>query len=226
MSWKSCALFSVLHAVFITSCGQELPRSAAGGVKGVAVPALKWSKPQAIPICWIEEDRYEPELAAALRAVVEREYEGKTVIRFTGWKKCRSKTESVIRVRLTDEEEGSGISIVGDPGKFLLDPPDGDGDETMRIGVASWPRKKGEILFAFLHEIGHAVGLDHEHERSDRTKVCTLGDTPFDEISPDGADNRVYVGPYDPKSVMHYCARGSTLSKGDLEAIAFLYGKP
>ena len=97
------------------------------------------------------------------------------------------------------------------------------------------------------HEIGHAVGLMHEHQRKDRDHYISV---------PDGAlrlssyiASSVPSGPYDYASVMHYrnaitippgmllgpavggeppTAYGNLpgLSSGDIDGVARLYGKP
>ena len=72
-----------------------------------------------------------------------------------------------------------------------------------------------------LHEFGHAAGLAHEHQRKDST--CKIpNDGPEKGTTP--------LGKFDKDSVMNYCppAKGEffvKLSKGDIDAIAKLYGR-
>lgn len=97
------------------------------------------------------------------------------------------------------------------------------------------------------HEIGHAVGLWHEHQREDRDDYVTVLFENLD-LSRVGAYSAEHPaqGPYDYASVMHYHPksaawnRGDTLetvppgmsipsaglSAGDIDGVARLYGKP
>jgi hypothetical protein len=84
-------------------------------------------------------------------------------------------------------------------------------------GKQSVTLEPGFGVDTLIHELGHALGLQHEHQRPDRDSFVTVDEDKiqpgqghnFDKLSP--AD--VVVGPtYDLRSIMHY--RASTFGAG------------
>lgn len=89
------------------------------------------------------------------------------------------------------------------------------------------------------HEIGHAVGLDHEHQRADRDERLMVGRR---DLHGDGAEwvaaRRRPRNPYNYRSRMHYSMTSmetvppginllsAELSAGDIDGVARLYGRP
>ncbi len=108
--------------------------------------------------------------------------------------------------------------------------------------------------FQIQHETGHALGLLHEHQRSDQGNFVTTCSGNIDpifldqfSIDPNGTNH----GPYDFRSIMHYAEETATtapglktlkvepgferwqelmgtllLSPGDADTLSFLYGPP
>lgn len=76
------------------------------------------------------------------------------------------------------------------------------GQQQLNIGSASWNR--GTLV----HELGHALGLIHEHQRSDRNTYVTIGAAVASDgnftLIPTSTNN----GAYDFLSVMHYARDG------------------
>ena len=90
---------------------------------------------------------------------------------------------------------------------------------------------------ATIHEIGHAVGLMHEHQRLDRDRHVMVSDETLHGESWDTVAAYAPVGgSYDYASVMHYggietippgmLVSGAQLSTGDIDGVARLYGQP
>jgi hypothetical protein len=146
---------------------------------------------------------------------------------------------------IADERLSGGSSPVGRQGKR----------QYIRLGQSVTTPTVVASPGVVMHEIGHAIGLWHEHARMDRDRhVKILWDNidkdhrhNFERHVTDGID----FGPYDPNSIMHYghttfgkddgngnplptiesldpkiqVGRGSTLSRLDIEGINKLYPK-
>ena len=86
---------------------------------------------------------------------------------------------------------------------------------------------------AEIHEIGHAVGFHHEHQRVDQDEYIGVSNA---NMSYAGIAYSPIGGPYDYASTMHYVGfktippgmplPSSVLSAGDIDGVARLYGKP
>ena len=104
-----------------------------------------------------------------------------------------------------------------------------------------------DTLRALVHEIGHAIGLQHEHQRLDRDASMAVSKAAEAQRPQDFKvlDGEQMVGPYDLNSVMHYAWSTSTSqrpltkitplpppvwpnpsqpSAGDAEGVNFMYG--
>lgn len=114
----------------------------------------------------------------------------------------------------------------------------------------SQPVAIGPDLIVILHELGHAMGLLHEHQRPDRDAFIRINyenvSTGFYRNFDILQENTLAAGPYDYGSIMHYGPTAFTkngkptiepldtmallgnerYSKGDIQAINALYPDP
>ncbi len=163
-----------------------------------------------------------PEQADTIRAAIQ-EWNEKTVISL----QVREAQADYARFALTDSGNcRANVGMIGGEQGIYIPP-------------------RGCSVLALVHEIGHAVGLYHEHQRQDRDTHITVLEEELDQRS-----RRWYsaihpgVGPYDYASAMHYATTSgfsrngghyietippglhipsSGLSQGDIVSVARLY---
>jgi hypothetical protein len=177
------------------------------------------------------------ELFNDIKNHVTTDYSSKAGIGLIGWGSCttRDKSSRIIRVTFSRVHNWSGNQIGAGGGLSMVGASSyscGTGclGGTMRIdisrdgrypSVGSWARNFAttQTRATAVHEFGHALGLLHEHERTDAP-----GCRDFDDKVRDN-DWNAYVGRFDADSIMNYCHNSSlsTLSPGDVAGLKYLY---
>lgn len=235
---KTLFAFAALCLAFVNACSGVSPEVSES--KGLVLNGPRWPNPQAIPVCWTNGDAIAGEVKDMIRNLVQYEYHRKTSLRFVRFDNCRDEdyNKEVIRVLIDNKHDWDNNSVTA--GLSWLGPVSaGLGDyyhgtrATMVIEFGrsgNFPQNDlrnylvNSIKYISLHEFGHAVGLNHEHHRTDAPACGNESRLPPSE-------NWVYVGGYDHDSVMNYCKPGGrgadnpVLSAGDVAAVGFLYPK-
>ena len=79
------------------------------------------------------------------------------------------------------------------------------GAQEIRCAANATPRR-------IIHELGHAVGLEHEHQRLDRDAMVAVSQRAL-QLEPQNYERRdeaLLIGPYDFGSIMHYRTNDGT----------------
>lgn len=203
-----------------------------------------WKNPK-IKTCWKDigskyseqKKSYEKAIQVALPKLFE----------FSGWQDCSNDDDANIRIRFGNSQQYAviGSNQLNRNPSFPPQSPFTDG-ETFYMNptqISLDPSCEARLFcdqIAFLHEMGHALGLNHESDRLDWEKAPNYGvfqGIPLEYLSPRARYGQTYFGTYSENSIMSYYGLKAALllDKNDLENIIdnrsfklleFLYTRP
>lgn len=173
----------------------------------IASTSNRWKDPQNIPVCFVNGDGTSTN-EEYIRDLVTSEY-AKAGLCFTGWTRCSANPPCPsirLHVGVPSDADGrwAGESYVGAVCKVPHE-------------WTVWLRTD-QLNHATVHEFGHAIGLHHEHARTDNLGECSYSSS---EIMPEGGAIE-YFTVYDADSVMSYCGQ-NRLTETDIEGIRTFY---
>ena len=202
--------------LIISSCQKKTENS---NPLGLYYKNKVWDKKNII-VCWKDFEPKDAKYRDIVRTQIEETWQKYSSLTFLFWGKCGIGGGSDIYISVKDKKPTSPIGT--DYKKFgrrMYLNFSFENFASQSFCAQSEQGKVDCIKHYSVHEFGHAIGIDHEHNRDDKPESCTREDpkkrTPGD----------TKVGAYDPHSVMNYCnASASLLSPGDIETVREIYG--
>ena len=205
-----------LASLLILSCKHPAAPSHTSGIVQGSSYEFRWPQPNNIPVCWEAPqiklyNLNRVEFDASQLAAVQAQIESKSVqeffragLKLVGWKDCKPKSPG-IRLLLGNEDIALGVGR-------KIDGAYGG----VQIAITE------STIAQALHEMGHALGLRHEHNRIEAAQSCrSFYHQRF-------YTNEVNLGPYDSQSIMNYCRYDNDvqiegLSQGDVKSLREIY---
>lgn len=188
-----------------------------------------------VPVCFHPASGGSASARDVFKTAVKEQWEANTGLTFTGFETCTSTASPWVPVYFRTNTAGNSTgAAVGGVGQRWSAQTAQDNNWPQDSQVVIDYFNEAGIPYPAVHEMGHVIGVAHEHQRSDGDDVsnrCVVPRPPFGDgaiITP----NQTFATVDDPLSIMHYCwmANGQTnsgvLSALDIIGGQMLYGRP
>jgi hypothetical protein len=153
-----------------------------------------------VPVCFTGTPL--PDARTLIQDAVVESFENHQ-LRFTGWQTCAQPIpNNTVGIKLMEDPTdwtSSGASHVGMDDLYAA---------RHKMEITTVPNRKN-IKEVAVHEMGHALGMQHEHQRPDRTPETESECLPqWTGTDPDDLDvnyGGFYASEFDELSIMNYC---------------------
>lgn len=222
-------LYSIM-VIALTACGSQTEEISH--IDSVAETGARWDDPTNIPVCFVDSRSSQQVDRDLIQSNITRNYNTRTegMIAFTGWGTCSNSYDSPeIRIKIGPPvPAGNGYVITG---CSSIGPYPEAGFSGCRFTFFSRPYNmyiSTDYIGTDVHEFGHALGLRHEHARTDSPEECQTEEVVTDGediVSLNGNEGQIIylTEDYDEDSIMSYCNNSADLSQGDLDGLMKLY---
>lgn len=237
MSIALVTAFLALSTITIMACSNDAGPTPIGRIDSplFAYEDNYWSKPQ-IPVCF-DTVGY-PNIEDWVKEAITDSWQRWLNLEFTGWETCTADFDYGIAVVFDDEFKTSCAGPNGDnaPSWCPAFGPDVDDVVVVEIdrtsvGSGWWRCDENDldneecIRTMSIHEFGHALAFDHEHNRSqyDEDDCPSYVRSTVDNETPVGDTE---LTDYDVDSIMNYCSVEETtyLTSLDIAGGVVAYG--
>jgi len=193
--------------------GTGLCLTALGGFYGAALTQTtcgRYSTQQSFTLPNVE---IIPEQRRQFRDAVMNTWAAATLVNLRNWETCPADMNTLTNPTVIRARLGDGRFASGENGYRLM--TFGLVDVSLDLQHQEWNRS------GFIHEFGHLMGLLHEQRRFDNqdSKYCNNfqnGRPWAEEPHPADPSTQIDYGPYDPTSIMNYCALKSPVNETNL----------
>lgn len=214
-----CRTYGLIDAGSTTNASEALDHEAIGNslsrtTRSVAAPAKFWTNGQTLRIAITRYD--EAMFQAVVAAINQWAPHVNLKFEFIELDDNDELYDGDIRILLSHFKDGAGSSVIGTDARDILPHL-----PTMVLGT---DYQSSFFTVAALHEFGHALGVEHEHQHPDAPLDWNLSAL-YREFKEHGwTEEEIYRNvlkkfdyshtrqtPYDPKSIMHYAFPASVM---------------
>lgn len=198
---------------------------------GILSIQKRWPEPQ-IPVCFMNSEMFADSeaLIEAIKLKAEREYSQTNRLRFINFNHCSEYSDAeqhqILKIFFYQKSQTPSATAVIGYSPFGNSTLCGSCNMNLGFDPIRHRNQFGYLAAIVSHELGHSIGMHHEHQRNDREQLCPVVANDLNNHNNQIIDPSIfvrYIGAYDHESNMNYCKSLSVLSETDIASINYLY---